>query len=413
MFPPPLQPIRALGTAHHAYRARTLNLIASENAMSPWAESMIDPALGQRYGDFTGIDTSAREYAGNRELARIDTATRDAIRALYGCQHADLRPLSGHVAGISVLLAHCQPGDTVFELPGYCGGHELAARVALSRLCPLQVKPLPFDANAYNLDAEACITAIKQQRPRVVILGSSLFLFPHPIAPIAEAVRSIGGILQFDASHVLGLITGGAFPNPLQEGAHIISSSTHKTFAGPQGGLLLSNDEAVFTLTCRSVYPSLVDNHHLHRLPALAAVAREWQEFGHAHAAAIVAHARALAAALAAEGLTLVGSDRGFTNSHTLLIIDDTAEESSLRLEAAGIMTTPIGLPPSLGPGCLRLGVQEITRRGFSTSDAPQVARLIAQTLRREASAETIAARVAALVAPWTEWRYTWPGVPA
>jgi glycine hydroxymethyltransferase len=409
MPPSPLQPIQALSAAHRNYRAGTLNLIASENAMSPWAERMIDPSLGHRYGDYTGTDPTAREYTGNRHLTGIDLAARNAIQELFGCRHADLRPLSGHVAGISVLLSMCRAGDTVFELPGFCGGHELAARLSQSPLCPLNVQPLPFDAANYNLDVEGCITAIRAQRPRVVILGSSLFLFPHPIAPIAQAVAEVGGLLQFDASHVLGLIAAGLFPQPLREGAHVISSSTHKTFAGPQGGLIMADDDQVFQRVVGSVYPSIVDNHHLHRLPALTAVAQEWREFGREHAAAIVANARALGAALDDAGVAMVGKALGYTTSHTLLIIDANANETALRLESAGIMTTPIGLPPELGAGCLRIGVQEITRRGFRIADAPAVAGLIAGQLRRETSVEQTAAQVASLVANWQEWRFTWP----
>lgn len=408
-IPPALREIRALIEAHHAYREGTLNLIASENVMSPWVEQSIDLGLGHRYGDYRGTDPAARKYTGNRHLAALDLAARDALQNIFQCRHADLRPLSGHVAGIAVLMACCRPGDLVLELDAPGGGHRLARKLNEAPLCPLQVESLPLDPVAYNIDIDRTVAFIRERQPRVVILGSSLFLFPHPVRPLADALNEYGGILQFDASHVLGLIAGGAYPHPLKAGAHVITSSTHKTFAGPQGGILLTDDDALFERISPAIYPAIVTNHHLHRLPALAAVAAEWREFGSEHAAAVVANARALAAALAAENLPVIGADRGFTATHTVLIASPEAAAVGDRLEAADILATPVGLPAELGGGCLRFGVQEITRRGFTAAEAPAVARLIAAAWRGERPPADISAEVAALVARWQEWRFTWP----
>lgn len=407
--PKPLQPIQDLCAAHHAYRAHTLNLIASENVMSPWVERSVDLGLGHRYGDYRGTDPAARKYTGNRHLTALDLAARDAIQQLFGCRHAELRPLSGHVAGIAVLMACCRPGDLVLELDAPGGGHRLARKLNEAPLCPLTVESLPFDPVAYNIDVDRTVALIRERRPRVVILGSSLFLFPHPVRPLADALNEYGGILQFDASHVLGLIAGGAYPNPLKGGAHVITSSTHKTFAGPQGGVLLADDTALFNRIAPAIYPAIVTNHHLHRLPALAAVAAEWREFGREHAATVVANARALATALAAESLPVIGAAHGYTATHTVLLASPDAALVGDRLEAADILATPVGLPAELGGGCLRFGVQEITRRGFTAAQAPAVARLIAAAWRGERPAAEISAHVGALVAPWREWRFTWP----
>jgi glycine hydroxymethyltransferase len=408
-LPAALQPVRDLLSRHHAYRDRTLNLIASENVMSPWVEGLIDLDLGHRYGDYKGTDPTARKYTGNRHLTDLDLAARDALQDLFRCRHADLRPLSGHVAGIAVLMACCRPGDLVLELDAPGGGHRLARKLNEAPLCPLHVESLPMDPAAYNIDVARTVAFIHEHRPRVVILGSSLFLFPHPVRPLADALNEYGGILQFDASHVLGLIAGGAYPHPLEEGAHVITSSTHKTFAGPQGGVLLTNDAALFERIGPAIYPAIVTNHHLHRLPALAAVAAEWQAFGRDHAAAVVANARALAAALAAENLPVVGADLGYTATHTVLLATPEAPAVGERLEAAHILVTPVGLPADLGGGCLRLGVQEITRRGFTAADAPAAARVIAAAWHGARPVAALTDEVAALVARWRDWRFTWP----
>lgn len=406
--PSPLQSIKNLCAAHHTYRERTLNLIASENVMSPWVEQSIDLGLGHRYGDYKGTDPSTRKYTGNQHLTELDLLARDSLQDVFQCRHADVRPLSGHVAGIAVLMACCKPGDLVLELDSPGGGHRLARKLNEAPLCPLTVESLPIDPETYNIDVERTVAFIRERKPRVVILGSSLFLFPHPVRPLADVLAEYGGILQFDASHVLGLIAGGVYPNPLKEGAHIITSSTHKTFAGPQGGVILTDDSELFERIGPAIYPAIVTNHHLHRLPALAAVAAEWKAFGPDHAAAVVANARALAAALEAENLPVIGANHGYTATHTILIDSPEAPEIGKRLEAADILVTPVGLPDKLGGGCLRLGVQEITRRGFTPEQAPAVAKLIAAAWRGDRPNEQISADVATLVAGWQDWKYTW-----
>jgi len=379
--------------------------------MSPWVEQSIDLGLGHRYGDYKGTDPASRKYTGNRHLAELDLLARDSLQEVFQCRHADLRPLSGHVAGIAVLMACCKPGDLVLELDSPGGGHRLARKLNEAPLCPLTVESLPIDPVSYNIDVERTVAFIRQRQPRVVILGSSLFLFPHPVKPLAEALAEYGGILQFDASHVLGLIAGGVYPNPLKEGAHIITSSTHKTFAGPQGGVILTDDSELFERIGPAIYPAIVTNHHLHRLPALAAVAAEWKVFGRDHATAVVANARALAAALDAEKLPVIGAKNGYTATHTVLIGSPEAPAIGARLEAADILVTPVGLPAELGGGCLRLGVQEITRRGFTAEQAPAVAKLIAAAWRGERPADQISRDVAKLVATWQDWKFTWPVV--
>ena len=390
------------------YRSQTLNLIASENVMSPTVESFFRAELSHRYGDYLGSDIQQRKYTGNRFITPIDAMAQASFQDLFGCRFADVRPLSGHVAGSAVIMALCAPGDAVLELDSAGGGHRLAGKLSQAALCPLRVLPLPFDAKNYNIAIKEAVAMIALERPKLVVLGSSLFLFPHPVRELADAVHAVGGYLLYDASHVLGLIAGGAFPNPLTQGADVVISSTHKTFAGPQGGVLLTNDEDLYERLVPAIYPALVTNHHLHRLPALIAVCNEWQEFGPAHVAAVVAGAKALGAALSDAGLDVIGQANEFTQSHTLLISCANAKSDAARLEEAGIMVTPVGLPPALGAGALRLGVQEVTRLGFVPEHAPRVAALIAETLGQTRPLDEISDLVADLVANYTECRFTW-----
>ena len=190
--------------------------------------------------------------------------------------------------------------------------------------------------------------------------------------------------LIYDASHVIGLIAGQRFQSPFEEGADVIISSTHKTLAGPQGGMVLTNDESIAERVARGVYPLLMSNHHLNRLPALAGTFIEWMECGEAQADAIVANAKALGQALAERGVPMLGADLGFTESHTLiLIVDKYGEGSALanHLEACYIIAGAAGLAPEVGTSGVRIGVQEVTRWGMTPEDAPDIAECIVSAL--------------------------------
>lgn len=396
-----LQRIEKMLHAHDGYRRECLNLIASENITSPAVARLSHNDLSHRYADYKGIDPGARKYLGNRHIVPLEQHVLELSRHLFHADHADLRPLSGHVAGEAVLLGLCRPGDTVLELDSVAGGHRLAEKLAVAALIDLRVLPLPFDAETYNLDIRRCGELILRERPRVVILGSSSFLFPHPVADIRGFVDQLEDCtLLYDASHVLGLIAGGRFQKPLEEGAHVVTASTHKTFGGPQGGLLLTNDLKLAQRIGEAIYPALVTNHHLHRIPAFGAACLEWSRFGEAHADAVVRNAQALAAAIIQEGLDVVGHAGVHTQSHTVLLATRAfgrSSEQAHRLEEAGIIVGPTTLPERWGRGGLRLGVQELTRRGMTPEDAGPIARLIGDLLKEKRSSDACRSEVRAL----------------
>lgn len=370
---------------HARYRRDCLNLIASENITSPTVTRLLTNDLSHRYGDYRGIDLGARKYLGNRHIAILEQYVAGLVKTLFGASWAELRPLSGHVAGESVLLALCRPGDTVLELDATGGGHRLAEKLSSAPFVDLNVVSLPFDAASYNVDVDRCRTLIREVRPRLVILGSSSFLFPHPVAAVREMVDELDQAwLVYDASHVLGLIAGGCFQSPLREGAHVMVASTHKTFGGPQGGLVLTNDAELAARVGEAVYPALVTNHHLHRLPALGAACLEWMKFGPDHAGAIIENAVAIARELAGEGLEIVNNGREYTRSHTVLIgtrAYGRGGDLARRLEDAGIIAGPTVLPDLWGRTGIRMGVQELTRRGMTIQDAAPIARLIGDVI--------------------------------
>ena len=381
---PRIQKLTELLDQHQTYRETCLNLIASENTPSPLVEELSDERLARRYGNYTGVDLYKRNYRGNRYIAEIEAHTHAVAKELFRVNHADFRPLSGNIAGIATTFALAAPGDTALEVHN---GHHYAQKLLSS---PLKIElhsiTIPWDGPRSNIDLNATLDLIAEHKPKIVNIGSGIFLFPQPVRELKAAMHQANpdSYLIYDASHVIGLIAGGRFQSPFDEGADVIISSTHKTLAGPQGGMVLTNDETIADRVATGVYPLLMSNHHLNRLPALAATFVEWMEYGPAQANAIITNAKALGAALAERGVPLLGADLGFTESHTLILIVDTYGDGATlatHLEDCHIITGAAGLSPEVGKSGLRIGVQEITRLGMTPTDAPAIAECIVAAL--------------------------------
>ena len=381
---PKVQQLTSLLEKHHTYRETCLNLIASENTPSPLVEELFDERLARRYGNYSGTDIYQRNYKGNRYIAEIEAYTQELAKELFGAAYVDFRPLSGNISGIGTTFALAEPGDTALEVHN---GHHYAEKLLSS---PLKVElrsiPIPWDGRRSNINLDETLALIAEYKPRIINVGSGVFLFPQPVRELKEAMRQANpdSYLIYDASHVIGLIAGKRFQSPFEEGADVIISSTHKTLAGPQGGMILTNDASIAERVARGLYPLLMSNHHLNRLPALAGTFIEWMECGEAQADAIVANAKALGQALAERGVPILGADLGFTESHTLILIVDAYGDGgalATHLEACHIIAGAAGLAPEVGKSGLRMGVQEVTRWGMTPADAPDIAECIVSAL--------------------------------
>ena len=372
-----IKQLKSLIEEQRTYRADTLNLIASENTPSPFVEGMIVEELNRRYGFYSGLDPGNQHYQGARHVAEIEKLAHEAARDLFGAKYVDLRPLSGNVAGIISMFALGSPGDTVLEVQN---AHKYAHKLNTSGLkVDLNPIAIPWDGQTYNIDLDATLGLIEQHKPKLVVLGSAMFLFPQPVREIRDAmdVHCPESFLIYDAAHVMGLIAGGRFQQPLAEGADMLITSTHKTLAGPQGGMILTNDESIAERVATATAPLIIANHHLARIPALAATFLEWKACGSAYADAIVANAKALAKALEERVVPIVCAEYGYTESHTLMPVVDTLGESKAvaeRLESCGIIVGGTAVPEEYGKHGLRIGVQEVTRFGMTPEDAGAIA---------------------------------------
>jgi glycine hydroxymethyltransferase len=374
------------------WRGKCVNLIPSENVMSPAAEKAYGASdFMHRYAEG---DPFKRYYQGTKFIDQIETLCTDLSKKLWRAGEADVRPISGTVANIAMFTALVKPGDVVFSYGTTEGGHISHDRIGAAGVRGLEAVHYPTQSG-WDIDLDATRKLALEKRPKVILAGGSLILFPHPVKELRAIADEVGARVAFDGAHVMGLIAGGQFQDPLREGAEVMTGSTHKTFPGPQGGVIMTTDSELFKTIKKSVFPGVVSNHHLHRLPAFAITAVEMLEFGEKYAGQVVANAQTLAQALHDEGLTIACADRGFTQSHQVVIdvrsIGDGATLAK-QCEDANIILNKNALPGDPEKswqkvGGLRTGVQEMTRFGMREAEMHEIAGFLARVLKGEAPA--------------------------
>jgi glycine hydroxymethyltransferase len=273
---------------------------------------------------------------------------------------------------------------------------------------------MPFDKENMNVDVDKAAKLIENIRPDFIVMGGSLYLFPHPLKELGEVAHSVGAKVVYDAAHVLGLIAGRRWRDPFEAGADVVTSSTHKTFPGPQGGVILSNNDEVFKEISKNIFPWFVSNHHLHRLPAVAVTALEMIHFGEQYADQIIRNAKAFAEALHSEGLDVVGEHLGFTKSHQVVInvrkYGGGAKIAKL-LEDANIIVNKNLLPEDppeavKDPSGIRTGVQEMTRFGMKEDDFKEIARFFREVIIDKKDPSSVAKKVSEFRSHFTKVHY-------
>jgi len=377
------QEIKDITIKHHEWMKNSINLIASENITSSSVREALASDLSHRYAE--GI-AGHRLYEGCQYIDEIENITVDLSKKIFKAEHANVQPTSGVVANLASFFALTQPGDGMIALEVPVGGHISHANVSAAGVRGLKVSPHPFDADKMNINPDAMKKDILEKKPIIVLLGGSLFLFPHPVEEAKEAADEVGAKVMYDGAHVLGLIAGGQFQDPLREGADLIAGSTHKKFPGPQGGIILCKDDLSDEID-DAVFPGVVSNHHLHHLAALGIATAEMLEFGVDYAKQTINNAKALAQSFHELGFNVLCEDLGFTESHQVALdVSDIGRASILAkdLEANNIILNKNLLPwddvnRSDDPSGIRVGSQELTRRGLKESHMSEVAEFIKQ----------------------------------
>jgi len=377
------QEVRNLVKKHHNWFEGSLPMIASENIISPMAREMLISDFCERYAE--GLP-GKRYYQGLIYVDQVELKCEELAKRLFRASFADVRPISATVANIGILFALLKPGD-IMTVPGLSdGAHITTARFGAVGVRGVNTVTYPFDTDEMNIDIDATIKVLKAARPKVCLFGMSVFLFPTPIKELMPTIEEIGAITWYDGAHVMGLIAGGKFQDPLREGVKILSGSTHKTLPGPQHGLIvaeLKEDEKLVKKLRSGIFPGVTSNHHLHAVAALSITLAEHIVFGEEYADQIIRNAKALGQAMHELGFKVLGENKGFTESHTLAV--DVADhgggkQMALDLESANIITNMNLLPwdtKPMNPSGIRLGVQELTRIGMKEGEMTDVAKFI------------------------------------
>jgi len=371
---------------HEAWRGSCLNLIASENITSPAVQAALASDLGHRYTlpmnkRFDGMLVK-NAYMGTRFTDEAQARTQELACEVFGAKHAYVNALSGHIAAMTTLMALCKKGDLIMAPDDDSGGYHGWTGPYLPEAFGMKYSALPFKSHDWDLDYNAAADAIERQRPALVVLGLSYFPFPFKIGPVRQACDKVGAYLVYDASHVLGLIAGGQFQRPLKEGADLMLGSTHKSFFGPQGGLMLTNDENIHKRILENSTWRSIDNAHWNRVAALGVALEEMKAYGKDYAVQVVKNSKALARSLAGSGVPLRFAHRGFTESHQVLMDNKRASmlyaaafpELASRLESNDIIIDSVG----------RMGTSEVTRLGFKEKDMDTIATLIVDVMKRD-----------------------------
>ena len=427
---------------NHVWRQeQCVNLIPSENTPSRAVRllSGSDPAC--RYAEHKKIlafyEKEVFYYQGTKFIDQVERMLAEEMRAYFGCTEVETRTLSGQMSNMAVfsaLMDWKNRFDRKNEAKrlGYVmnnhiikGGHLSAQPMGALHdyiaIDPVTEKPavvnFPVCAdNPYKMDVEETKKLIDRYRPELIIFGKSMVLHKEPVAQIRQFVdeQKIPTTIMYDMAHVLGLI-GDHFQNPFQEGAEIVTGSTHKTFFGPQRGVIGVNykeEDLKYGLwkTIESrTFPGSVSNHHLGTQLGMLMAAYEMNQFRDAYQSAIIRNAKSFARSLKSYGLDVVGDPAiDYTETHQVIVSVGYGEGAEIaeRLEQNNVIVNYQATPDEEGftaSGALRMGVSEMTRFGFEAADFDRLAALMADCILR---GREIKADVERLRASHTEMRY-------
>ncbi|GFD70187.1 serine hydroxymethyltransferase [Alteromonas sp. KUL156] len=362
-----------------------IELIASENYCSPRVMEAQGSQLTNKYAEgYPG----KRYYGGCEHVDVVEQLAIDRAKALFGADYANVQPHAGSQANSAVFMALLDAGDTVLGMSLSEGGH-------LTHGSHVNFSGKTYNAVQYGLNKEtgeidyAQVEALaKEHKPKMIIGGFSAYSGVVDWAKFREIADSVGAYLLVDMAHVAGLVAAGVYPNPLPH-AHVVTTTTHKTLAGPRSGLILSScgDEAIYKKLNSSVFPGNQGGPLCHVIAAKAVAFKEaLQPEFKVYQQQVVANAKAMVAVMQERGYKIVS---GGTDNHLFLLDlidkDITGKDADAALGAANITVNKNSVPndprsPFVTSG-LRIGSPAITRRGFKEEQAKQVATWICDIL--------------------------------
>ena len=419
--------------SHERYRdLECINLIASEGLKSPAVKQMqaLSSDLEGRYAegenDLEG-HVKKRYYQGQKYMSPIEDYATDLMKSLFKCGWTDVRLVSGTHANLATFkgLSLAAKNRKMVVTPLSCGAHISHDYTGLAgNVLGLENINHAYNINEFNIDPDKSADIIRAAKPGIVTFGGSLFLFPHPIKELRAVADEVGAFVAYDASHVLGLVAGGVFQDPFKEGADFITSSTHKTFPGPQGGVIMGTAtsprmEKAIRKTQYAVFPLSASNTHLGRLPALGIAALEMKIFGAELARQTVKNAQTAGQYLCENGVRVLCASKGFTKSHQIAVDVQGfggGKKVAQDLEDANIVLNKNLLPYDDqsnrdNPSGLRIGFQDVTRRGFREGDVKHLCDLMLSVITGKRKPSEVKEEVIAFKKEFNQVKYGFQSV--
>jgi glycine hydroxymethyltransferase len=392
---------------HQIHDRDCINLNPATNIMNPRAEAMLSAGLGSR----PSLGYPGDKYEmGLEAIEQIEVIAAELAAEVFGARYAEVRVPSGAIANLYAFIATCEPGDTIIAPPPSIGGHVTHYAGGSAGMYRLNTVPAQVDPDKFTVDLDAMRSLARDLEPKVITIGASINLYPHPVSELRDIADEVGAVLLFDAAHACGLIAGGAWPNPLEQGAHIMTMSTYKSLGGPPGGLILTNEADLAQRLDTIAYPGLTANFDAGKTAALAVTMLDWKAAGNEYAATMVETAAYLAAELATSGLPVFEGADGPTRSHQFALEAHRwggGQHAAKLLRQANLLACGIGLPTTPVPNDvngLRIGTPELVRLGMGPADMHHLASLIADGLNPDCDHVALAHYV-------TQWRAQFSGV--
>lgn len=368
-----------------------IELIASENFSSTAVLAALGTPLTNKYAEgYPG----KRYYGGCEHVDVVENLAIERAKALFGAEHVNVQPHAGAAANAAAFFAFLQPGDTFMGMELAHGGH-------LTHGSRVNFTGKMFNIVSYGvrkederIDLDEVREVALKERPKLIVAGATAYSRIWDFAGFRSIADEVGAVFVVDAAHFIGLVAGGAHPNPVEH-ADVVTCTTHKTLRGPRGAMIMCKQEHAAAID-KSVFPGWQGGPMMHAIAAKAVAFKEAAGEGFkAYAEQVVKNAQAMAATLTDEGLRIVS---GGTDNHLMLVdlrpVGLTGKVAEIRLDEVGITANKNAIPydpekPFVASG-IRVGTPAITTCGMKEAEAEQVARLIARTLKDEGSADAV-----------------------
>ena len=392
---------------HRLHDIEGINLNPATNILNPRAEKLLSSGMGSR----ASLGHPGDKYeTGLGAIEQIEIITQELACEVFGSTYAEFRVPSGAIANLYAFMATTEPHDTIIAPPASIGGHVTHHKGGSAGLYRLNTISAPVDQTGYTIDIDALRTLAHEVKPKLITVGGSLNLFHHPIAQVRAIADEVGAKVLFDAAHLCGMIAGKVWPQPLVEGAHLMTFSTYKSLGGPAGGLIVTNDDGIAQKLDAIAYPGLTANFDAAKTAALGITLQDWKSVGRDYAQMMVKTSQALAEHLQNLGVNIFAADKGFTTSHQFAILAAPyggGQTAARRMGEAGLLACGIGLPIEQVEGDLnglRIGTPEIVRIGMKVEHMQDLAGFISRSLDTNVEPKSIQREI-------TEWRKQFSGV--